>query len=209
MTVMTKSQTEIEAGIWSWDMRLAYWVSQIGSPPMLGLVAALLVAGTLATSAAWKWAGIYVAMTILAPCIYIIWLVRRGAASDFHLSQREQRMRPLLLTSVMGVAAWALCTRYAAPPPFQLLASANGMQMALIFLITLRWKISLHSATAAGLCILSLLLLGIIAAPMLMSVPLIAWARVRLQRHTISQTIAGAFLGMALLWVALLAYPPG
>jgi membrane-associated phospholipid phosphatase len=33
------------------------------------------------------------------------------------------------------------------------------------------------------------------AAPMMLSVPLVAWARVRLRRHTLAQTLAGAALG--------------
>jgi membrane-associated phospholipid phosphatase len=34
--------------------------------------------------------------------------------------------------------------------------------------------------------------------PLVIGVPLMAWARVRLRRHTVAQTIAGLLLGLAI-----------
>jgi membrane-associated phospholipid phosphatase len=39
-----------------------------------------------------------------------------------------------------------------------------------------------------------------------MSIPLIAWSRVYLDRHTVSQTIAGILLGIVILTPALYYY---
>jgi hypothetical protein len=186
--------------------RIAYWVSQIGSPPLTGAAAALLIGYVLATGAAWQWAGFYMVATILLPCAYIIWLVRRGQITDFHLPLREERIRPLLFSLVTALVAWGILHRTTVPAPLKLLATVNSLQALLFFLITLRWKISLHCAAAAILSQLALTFFGVGALPLLMSVPLIAWSRVHLRRHTLAQTVAGACLGSAIVTPAVLFY---
>jgi membrane-associated phospholipid phosphatase len=74
--------------------------------------------------------------------------------------------------------------------------------MAVIFGITLWWKISVHSAAAAGVATLIWSLIGA-TLPLLAGVVIIAWSRVRLRRHTVAQTIAGAALGFAIFMVAV------
>lgn len=189
----------------SWDFQLAYWVSQIVSPPVLGLGAAILIAATLSTVSAWLWALFYMLLAVLVPVLYVVWLVRCGKLTDLHMPLREERIRPLICTLLVAFAAWGLLWAAAAPRPLQWLAGVNSIQMVLFFAITLRWKISLHCAAAANLAVLSWTLLGGAAAPLVMTVPLVAWSRVHLQRHTLAQTTAGALLGTTILLVALFA----
>lgn len=206
MTVIMK-ETGVEAGlIQPWLSTVAYWVSQVGSPPLTGAMAALTVGYILATPAAWWWTLVYMGLTILAPCLYIIGLVRRGVVSDFHLPKREQRLRPLLFSLGTALIAWVLFHRAGVPLGLKMLTSVNALQAILFFLITLRWKISLHCAAAAILAELLLLYFGPLAAPFVMSVPLIAWSRLHLRRHTLAQTVAGASLGILILTPTLFFY---
>jgi membrane-associated phospholipid phosphatase len=71
------------------------------------------------------------------------------------------------------------------------------LQWVIIFGITLSWKISVHCATAAGVAMWLWWLTGT-PLPLLVGVPLIAWSRVHLGRHTLAQTIAGSMLGCGL-----------
>ncbi len=206
MTVMTKESGVEGAVIQRWLASVAYWVSQVGSPPLTGIGAALTVGYILATTVAWQWTIFYVVLTILAPCLYIIWLVQRGAVSDFHLPQRKERIRPLLFSLGVAVIVWVVFHRAEVPTGLKMLASVNGLQAILFFLITLRWKISLHCAAAAILAELLLVYFGPVAVPIAMSVPLIAWSRLYLRRHTLAQTIAGTSLGIALLTPMLFFY---
>jgi 5'-nucleotidase len=75
------------------------------------------------------------------------------------------------------------------------LAGALCLQTTLIFAITTVWKISVHSAAAAATATLAWWLIGT-PLPLLVGVPIIAWSRVRLQRHSVAQTVAGASLGI-------------
>jgi membrane-associated phospholipid phosphatase len=87
-----------------------------------------------------------------------------------------------------------------------MLATVNGVQTALFLVITLQWKISLHCTAATILSELAFALLGPSAIPFTMSIPLIAWSRVYLDRHTVSQTIAGVLLGIVILTPVLYYY---
>lgn len=186
--------------------QLAYWISQIGSPPLTGAVTALMIGFTIATPPAWRWTWFYITLTILAPCAYIIWLVRVGKAVDFHLPNREQRIRPLQLSVVTAIITWLVLYQVAAPRLLQMLATVNVVQTAIFLLITLYWKISLHCTAATILSELAFALFGASAAPLTMSIPLIAWSRVHLERHTVAQTVGGVLLGVGILTPALLMY---
>jgi membrane-associated phospholipid phosphatase len=84
-----------------------------------------------------------------------------------------------------------------APATFLAPVGTALVQTLVLFAITLVWQISIHTSVTAGLVTFAILALGgggLILAPL---VPLVAWARLHLGRHTVSQTVAGALLGVA------------
>lgn len=202
---MIKDMTQVQAAPPRLS-QLAYWISQIGSPPFTGAVTALMIGFTLSTPPAWRWTWFYITLTILAPCAYIIWLVRAGKVVDFHLPNREQRIRPLLLSLATGLITWLVMYQVQAPRLFQMLATVNAVQTVLFLLITYYWKISLHCTAATILSELAFVLFGASAAPLTMSIPLIAWSCVHLERHTVAQTIAGILLGVVIVTPTLFMY---
>lgn len=183
------------------DGRVAYGISQVGSPPVLAAIGLFMVAASLATPRAWLWATIYVVVAILSPLLFLVWLVRRGHVTDLDVQLRAQRNRPLLFTMGCTGLAWLLLVAGAAPARMIGLAGGITLQTVFLLTITLRWKISVHTATAAGVAVLACHLLG---TPLpLLGVPLVAWSRVRLKRHTLAQTIAGGLLGATIFLIAL------
>jgi membrane-associated phospholipid phosphatase len=187
----------------TWDGRLAYVISQIASPPVLTIAAMALLASTLASPRAWKWAGVYVMLAIVTPILYLVWLVHQGRVTDLDVQLREQRTAPLVFAVACTGLAWLVLVLGGAPVRMVVVAGGLWLQMMIIFGVTLRWKISMHSAAAAGVATLAWSLVGT-ALPLVIGVPLIAWARVRLHRHTVAQTIAGAVLGLSIFLAALL-----
>jgi membrane-associated phospholipid phosphatase len=169
-------------------------ISQVGSPPVLTLTAMALSAATLASPQAWMWAGIHALLAILTPLLYLVWLLHRGQVTDLDVQLREQRMRPLVFTITCVSLAWLVMAIGGAPAQMVVLAGTLCVQTALILSITTRWKISVHSAAAAGAATLAWSLIGT-PMPLLIGVPIVAWSRVRLRRHTVAQTIAGTSLG--------------
>ena len=179
-------------------------VSAIFSPPVLAAVMLIVAGAATRLAAAWIWAGLALASSVLAPISYLLWLHRRGLVSDLDVQRREERPRPLAFTLTALAATAATLWLGSAPALLRGLSAAHLAQTMLVLAITLRWKISMHGAAIAACVALLLYLIGPHAAPALVAVPLVAWSRVRLHRHTPAQTVAGAALGGLVTWGVLL-----
>lgn len=183
---------------------IARVVSNVAAPPVLALLGAVLLTLSSSTTGAWRWAVLLAVTTVLLPSFYVVWMVWRGKISDIHVPNREERLKPYLVTAAAAAVGWAICFFWPAPADFRMLAAANCLQAILFMVITLRWKISLHSAAAGGLTVLGITVFSLSGLYLALTVPLIAWARVRLERHTLMQTIAGAALGALIVAFAWL-----
>jgi hypothetical protein len=145
------------------------------------------------------------------PFLFVFRLWRQGRISDLHVAIREQRGRPFIATLVSGAVGVGLL--YAVRAPRQLVALgcvylAIGLALTLV---SLRWKISVHVAVLAT-CLVALALIGFPSALYaLLSLPLVLWARVYRQKHTLAQGLAPALLGLILTplvyWGALAVIP--
>lgn len=201
---MTKTTTAITVTKpTSKQEHVASWVSNICAPPVLAVVGVVLVALETAGKGAWEWALFFGVVAVMLPLLYVVWEVYRGNISDVHVPDREQRFRPFLVALAASTAVWIIFAWWPAPPMFRMLALANGLQTLVFFVITMRWKVSLHSAAAGGLTVLGLSAFSSTGLWLLLAVPLIAWARVRLHRHTLAQTVVGAALGAVIFGVAI------
>lgn len=185
----------------NWDLWLARWVSRLFSPPLLGLIGALLLAVWLPSLSGWL--SVYLLLALVLPVGYTIYLVRVGLLSDFHMQIREQRIRPMTFTLVCGAVAWGTLTLGRAPRLLMVFSLASALQTAFLLLVTLRWKISGHATATASLATLLWMLWGGTAVYALAFIPLVAWARVRLNRHSVMQTIGGSLAGMIFMAGAL------
>lgn len=179
---------------------LARWISHLLSPPVVGVVAALLCAFTIDTARGWWWTAVYLSSAALLPTLYLCWLFKSGAVSDLHLNKREERIKPTIMMIIGAFIALVCLTLGNASPILRLLAAVQFCQSIIFLLITFRWKISAHTSSIATLLALSWLVIAskalIIFLPILL---IVAWARVHLKRHSVSQTVAGALLGVTML----------
>ena len=181
---------------------LAGLISQVGSPPLLLSAGIVALASRLGRADAWDYAGLLILLTVVTPMLHLAWLCGRGEVADLEVQRREERIKPMLFSTLCGGLAWLLLALGNAPVGMALVAGALWVQSVAILGITLRWKISVHSATAAAMGTLVWFVLG---TPLLLAlgVPAVAWARVRLGRHSPAQTVAGALLGVLVFGVAL------
>ena len=141
-------------------------------------------------------------------------MIRRGEAETLEIRQRESRLKPFLvgITSyAVGIVVMAT-TGTTAVSFLVALALLYPINTALIVLINLRWKISVHMTSLAGfvsiLLFVSLtvwrdfppateaVLTALTVAPLLVLLPLLMWARVRVGAHTLGQVVAGALFGL-------------
>ncbi|MGB9594246.1 MAG: hypothetical protein ACPL7R_08930 [Anaerolineae bacterium] len=192
----------------SWSVWLARRISDVFSPPVLsGSVAVFLT--KLATSswvAALTWSSLYILLADLLPLAYLVRLVRQGKVGDLHVAIRSQRLRPLMVTLVCMALAFAAAVALGAPRPLNVFLGITLVQGVLLTAITVFWQISFHAAAASAMVCAVAVVYGTLAALFLTPILIVvAWARLRLRRHTFRQIVAGAAVS-GVLYGPILAY---
>lgn len=171
------------------------WASEAMAPAALAAVLPVVV-GVLADG--WRGAALAVVgalVAVLPGLLLVVHLVRRGRVVDHHLPDRADRPRVLGAALVGVVAAEGLQVLLGAPPPLRVLFGAMAALLAVLVLVSTRWKVSLHAAAASAS-------LGALVAALgpwaLLGVPLVvvlAASRVVLGAHTPAQVLVGLGLG--------------
>lgn len=78
--------------------------------------------------------------------------------------------------------------------------SVTGLSGAVVFMgINLWWKISLHTAFVAASVTVLVILFGPVAAIAIILLPLIIWARIELEHHSLAQAATGAILSASIV----------
>lgn len=173
----------------------------------MGLLALILIVTSLALPGIWLWSGIYVLLAMVAPLVYLIWQVLHGNVTDLDIHLREQRKGVLIVTIAGFGAAWIALVLGHAHPFLTILASTGLLQWLAIFIISLRWKISVHAASATGITLILIRMFGSPTVPLLVSIPLVAWSRIKLRHHTPAQTFAGICLGLTIFALGIVFTP--
>ncbi len=179
-------------------LRAAQWVSLAGSPFLLAALLLLIVSWhtTHQVGPALGWAALAAGFVTVGPFVLLALAVRRGRAHNLDLDLRHER--PLLMLISLGITVLGLTVLWALGAPrlllFLLISTLVGGLVAL--LITLRWKISIHTGGAAGAATVMALIYGAQALPLLFGVAVIGWSRVALGKHTWLQVVAGALVAI-------------
>jgi len=181
-------------------VHIARITSDFLSPPILGLLMNLLIGVYIGKSTAYAWIGAHSFATVVIPTAYIVLLLQQGDVGDIHLRRREERIRPLMLTTGLHALSMAVMTAFKAPPSTQALAAITLVHMLLHLGITLVWKVSGHTSAITMFSVLAAVLTAH-GIWMLAAIPLVAWARIKLQRHTWAQVAGGMLLGAGNAWL--------
>ncbi len=176
--------------------QIARWISRIGHPFVLPLVALITVTlQVVPPLQAFTLVVVMIATTTLPLLLFTRRQIRRKRWNDYDVSIRQDRylLYPLGLLTLAGSALvfWLLDA-----PVFMLHGIAGGAVLLFVaMLANLIIKISLHMALAmlCGVVILALnLWLGIVACGFAL---VNGWSRVVLRRHTLLEVITGGLLG--------------
>jgi len=202
----TYSPTEIESQKQGWSYTVANWVSNVLNPPLISVLGIFLMASVTGTADAWRYAVLFVVLVVIVPTSYVYWLLRRGKIETFHIPNRENRKGVYLV--IIGSNILGVLVMIALNAPFLLLAFGimGVMQSTLLFLVNIYWKISGHTTAISGLSVFIVAALGWSMSPVLMIVPLVAWARIKTKSHSFWQTVAGVMTGSSfilLTWMLL------
>ncbi len=183
--------------------QLARVISRVASPPFLTTIIMLVTAIALKSKSAWFWCLEAVMVNILIPSLYIFILSRKGRVTDFDVYLRQQRSKPYIFSLVCMGFSLILMFAFQAPVLIILISVISVVQTLMMFGINHYWKISAHVATSSAFAVIFWMLMGIWGLWMFFLVPLVAWSRIRMQRHTIAQTVGGGLLGFGMFFIPL------
>ena len=151
-------------------------------------------------------------ITCVLPLTFIPILKLQGAINTYRLSDYKERFFPLLITTILYFIGYYFFSRFHFIPRFiKLYSIAVAIAVLLAFIITLKWKISLHMLGIGGLTGLILALIKFDAFNLQLYVILvfvisgiIAYARLRLNEHYPFQVYWGYCIGFLSIYVSII-----
>ena len=129
---------------------------------------------------------------------------------DIHMNNSRDRIIPLLTSSVFYYVGFVLLDKMKAFPIFKLFLLASVLVIVVLLIISFKWKISNHMAAVGGMAgtvfalsfrsgvnpMYAILIVVLISG-------LVGSARLILNKHNISQLIAGYGLGFLVLYLII------
>lgn len=179
-----------------WLDRVAFVISALSSPFLVTgvtvVLVVLLLRPTVAQLVLWMALAGFFSAVLPFLAVWALWRARR--VTDMHVALREQRAIPFVATLGSGAIGVVLLYLSGAPPQLVALGILYLVVGLMLALISLRWKISVHSAVFTA-SILALFLVGYSGAIyVLLALPAVVWARVYRDRHTRLQGLIALLL---------------
>jgi membrane-associated phospholipid phosphatase len=141
---------------------------------------------------------IYTFAFLLAITLFLFYGVKKKYFTDLDVSKREQR--PLLFKACGILIVLYSVGLFLFKAPIILPATTFGIIFGIlvISIVNRKIKASLHVATISACIFAIAIVYRGFNFFLLLLIPLVAWARVKTKRHTISETIVGGALGILL-----------
>ena len=185
--------TQFEFG--RWKIQLARFISRASAPPFVTFLTAAVVVNGDVNLPSWRPLMTYGFLAILGPVMLLIALWAKGYVCDFDLTRRSERAMPLISAATGSLLAWGLLRNSVPNSELIRFVGAQTICLALLTVVSLFWKISIHASAAAVLVTVVIIQYGAASSGILLGLGVIGWARIALGKHTIMQFIAGCGLG--------------
>jgi membrane-associated phospholipid phosphatase len=149
---------------------------------------------TLARWLVWSCATITCATTL--PSLLFLIMLKRGTIADLHVSNRSERPLAYAVMILCYVLGTEVARAVAAPHRTVLLMAAMTLCLMIGSAVNeFVFKFSIHTMSAALAVVALAMVYGVAFLPALVVIGAVAWARVRLQAHTVQEVLAGAIAG--------------
>lgn len=179
---------------------IAIVISRVFDPVVLiPLMLGAAVIWSLINGLRWRFILLLLFIDGLIPFLYFVHLLSTKEISDWDTTLRQQRVRLYGFTVIVHAGGVLLALLLGKIILSKILLSFWFLA-AIFFLVTLRWKISLHTGVAAAGATFLALLFGPQWLWLFVLVGLIGWARIKIKKHSPLQAAAGAILAGIILW---------
>ena len=142
------------------------------------------------------------------PIAVLYLLAKMKFIPDIYASDRRSRTLPFLAAVAGYGVGSVLLVLTDAPPLISALMLCYAVNTAVMTLITLVWKISIHASGVAGPAVAFGSAFGLAGYLFLLLVIPVGWSRLALKAHSVSQVAAGALIAIVLTYYELGVYLP-
>lgn len=140
----------------------------------------------------------YTAIFLSAMTLFIAYCVKKKIFTNMDVSKRTQRPLLFLVSGVLAVFYLGGLFIFNGPNALVVITIGILIGIGLASIINTRLKASMHVATISALIFaLAIIYNGWYLATLFL-IPLVAWARLRIKRHTLPETVVGGLLGILL-----------
>lgn len=174
-------------------MFIAYIVSTLFNP-MIGFFLLFGLAANRSGITGWDFVflmSIFFLLIIVPPALVLLWGIKTKRISNWDISNRPQRVRALLVFALFLFFDYFVIQFLGTPLMKQVFVFVLIYFFG-FFMITLRFKISGHMSTATLVLCILVNWYGISVLPLALILPLIAWSRLILKRHTVGEIVGGS-----------------
>ncbi|MCB0494949.1 MAG: hypothetical protein KDC79_02335 [Cyclobacteriaceae bacterium] len=153
--------------------------------------------------------------TFLIPTLSLFVLKMSGSITSLTLKNREERIAPIIYTTLMyGVTAYLFKEKVELGPMIYVLLGISTLLIGLTGLITLVWKISIHTLALGGLIGVLMAInqytsipnISVVLTLLFVFSGLVASARLKLSAHSPAQVYSGFVLGVFVSFVSYIVY---
>jgi len=178
-----------------WNM-IAFGISAFLSPYITAAIFIMIIVyqNTKNLSQFLPWMGIAFFFAIMIPGGYILWKLEKKEIADIHLSDHTERKIPFMITAISATAGALVLFLIGAAKPVVVMMVAFAMNAITVALITLFWKVSIHTALYSSVITVLVILYGAKFAWLYLLLIPLAWSRIYRHRHSLQQVIGGAII---------------
>jgi len=138
---------------------------------------------------------------ILPPALLLVWSVKTKRISNWDISDRKQRVWALLVfVCFLGFDYFVL--QLIGTPLMNQVFVAFMLLFSGFLAITLRFKISGHMTSITFIISLLMYWYGRTVLPLVLILPILAWSRVALKRHTMGEVFGGVVYPIMVFFLA-------
>lgn len=135
-------------------------------------------------------------LNVILPIFLFFLVLKKGKVSDIDVTKRQERHQLFGTLSIILIIS-SLVSFYLGNNLFFVLQLTALTAILTMFLVTLRFKISGHALMNSGAIFVINYLFDFKLLWLFVIVPIVAFARIYLKKHTLAEVLAGAIVGLA------------
>ncbi len=185
----------------------AVWISAVSNPVLVVALSLVYLINRFTTDLddVIRYSATGLSLIIIGPAlVYVLIRWRHDRRIDLDVTNRADRPLPLLVASIGALVGGSLISHRLDLPNLLFMSQTLVMMLLVLTVVTTLWKISIHTSTLAALITLLVVLRGPELAVLYLLIIPVAWARVRLRKHSVAQIFAGSVLGAAVTYFSWL-----